>query len=317
MLTYQASGSATLTAAVAALEALPYLLLGLFAGAAWGALTRIVGRQRLAEANSALWATEVVLQISVPAGAGLLAAVTDPSIVICLDAGSYLVSAALIAALRGDIDPARRTAARVRAEIAEGLRYLWSQPVVRTLSLTGFALSMTVGGALGLLVVQAHQGLGLATHDTRIGLLYSAGACGSLAGALLLPRVTRLAGAGPASILGYAVNAVCLAGFAVARTLPVAMAVWAVWYVATTTAITNGISVRQQVTPDALQGRVNTTGRMLAWGGTPFGALLGGVLAGAAGTRVAYLALVVPVAVGLAALLLSPVRRLRTPQLAT
>lgn len=34
-----------------------------------------------------------------------------------------------------------------------------------------------------------------------------------------------------------------------------------------------------------LQARVNTTARMLAWGGTPLGALAGGVLAEAAGAR--------------------------------
>jgi hypothetical protein len=41
----------------------------------------------------------------------------------------------------------------------------------------------------------------------------------------------------------------------------------------------NGINLRQLVTPDHLLSRVNTSARMIAWGGTPFGAALGGVLA--------------------------------------
>ena len=53
--------------------------------------------------------------------------------------------------------------------------------------------------------------------------------------------------------------------------------------------IVNGITLRQQVIPDHLQGRVNVTARMIAWGGTPFGAALGGVIAQLAGIRVAYL----------------------------
>jgi hypothetical protein len=68
--------------------------------------------------------------------------------------------------------------------------------------------------------------------------------------------------------------------------------------------------VRQQLTPDDLQGRVNTTGRMISWGGTPFGALIGGTIAELAGVQAAYLALAVPVAVGFGVLLASPVRRL-------
>jgi hypothetical protein len=91
-----------------------------------------------------------------------------------------------------------------------------------------------------------------------------------------------------------------------------ALPLWAVWEVARSTANLNGITVRQQLTPDELQGRVNTTGRMIAWGGSPFGALLGGTVAELAGVRTAYLALVVPVTIGLAVLYLSPVRRLRT-----
>jgi MFS family permease len=204
LLTYRASGSAALTAAVVGVQAVPYLLFGLFAGvaadrlrrrsmmvtadlacalllgtllvaglrgtparwhvlavafgigcgfcwfdaAAWGSLARLVGRARLAEANSLLWSTEVVLGIGVPAVAGLLAAATGPTVVLAVDAASYLVSAGLLARIRGGLDPVGRAEAgasgsaprRLGAEIGEGLRYLWREPVIRTLSLTGAGL---------------------------------------------------------------------------------------------------------------------------------------------------------------------------------
>jgi hypothetical protein len=47
--------------------------------------------------------------------------------------------------------------------------------------------------------------------------------------------------------------------------------------------------VRQRETPDALQGRVNTTGRMIAWGGQPLGAALGSALAAGFGVPWAVL----------------------------
>jgi hypothetical protein len=75
----------------------------------------------------------------------------------------------------------------------------------------------------------------------------------------------------------------------------------------------NGVTVRQLLTPDELQGRVNTTGRTISWGGTPFGARIGGLTAQAYGVRVAYLLLAVPAAPVLGWLLASPVRGLRLP----
>jgi predicted MFS family arabinose efflux permease len=89
---------------------------------------------------------------------------------------------------------------------------------------------------------------------------------------------------------------------------------WAVWYCTNTMSVTNGITIRQQLTPDELQGRVNTSARMVALGGTPVGALLGGVAADAFGVRETYLVAAIPVVVAAFALWFSPVRRLGNPR---
>ena len=52
--------------------------------------------------------------------------------------------------------------------------------------------------------------------------------------------------------------------------------------------ITIGITVRQILTPDHLQARVNTAGRMIAGGGLPVGAALAGVLAESLPIRVTF-----------------------------
>ncbi|MGN9909239.1 MFS transporter [Phytohabitans sp. LJ34] len=369
LLTYQTSDSPALTAAVVGLEALPYLLFGLFAGAAadrlrrkammvsadiacaallatvplahalgvltvghvlavafgvgcgfcwfdsaaWGALARLVGKPRLPAANSLIWSTEIVLAIAVPAAAGLLASLADPAVVLAGDAATYLVSAALLVRIGTDLDPPVRAESHVRADIAEGLRFLWRQPVIRTMSLTGFGLNLAGGGASGLLVVHADKVLGLSSPDRRVGLLYSAAAVGGLAAAVLLPRAARTLGAGKVSIVAYALFVLALLGLAVTPVFAGALLLWAAWELGRGAGNMNGITVRQQLTPDELQGRVNTTGRMISWGGTPFGALVGGGVAELAGVRAAYVVLAVPVAVGLVALVASPVRRLRVP----
>jgi MFS family permease len=370
LLVYRTSASPTLTAAVVGLEALPYLLFGLFAGAAadrlnrrrmmvsadlacalmlasvpvadllgvltvwhvlavsvgvgcgfcwfdsaaWGAFFRIVGKSGLARANSVVWTTEVILGIAAPAAAGLLAAAAGPPTVLAVDAATYLVSAALLAGLRTDLTTAAAgTRRRLRAEIAEGWRLLWSMPVVRTLVLAGFGLNMAVGGVLGLLVVHADRALGIDPADRRIGLLYAAGAVGSLIAALALPRAAGRFGQGVVSIASFAIFVVAVAWLAGTATFIGALLAWTVWAAARLAVNANGITVRQLLTPDEFQGRVNTTGRMVAWGGTPFGALLGGIAADAYGVRAAYLLLAVPAAIGLVTLLASPVRGLRLP----
>jgi MFS family permease len=369
LLVYRTSASPALTAAVVGLEALPYLLFGLFAGAAadrlrrrrmmiaadlscalmlgtvpvaalfgalttwhvlavafgvgcgfcwfdaaaWGAFVRLVGKARITRANSLIMSTEIVLEISAPAAAGLVAAIADPTAVLGADAVTYLVSAALLTRIRSELDggsdPA--VARRLWAEIGEGLRYLWRTPVLRTLTAAGFGLNFACGGVLGLLVVHADQALGLSPDDSRLGLLYTAGAVGSLIAAVLLPRASRAIGQGMVSIAGLAVFVVAVVALAGTSAFAIALAVWAIWAVARLTVNANGITVRQLLTPDDMQGRVNTTGRMMAWGGTPFGALVGGLTADAYGVRAAYLVLAIPAALSLALLLASPVRGLR------
>ena len=363
LLAYQKTGSAALTGAIAALEAVPYLLFGLLAGAvadrlprlrlmvgaevsavalvvsvplahlagvlttphvlatafaigtafvwfdaaAWGALARVAGRDRLTQANGLIWATATVVGIAAPAAAGLVASLSDPTVVLAADALTYAVSILLVRRIATPLDAARPGAATsVRRDIAAGLTYLWRQPVIRALSLAGFGLSTTAGGVVGLLVVHADQQLHIGSADRRIGLLYSAAALGALVSALLLPAMTRVLGVRRLSVTGYLTYLAALVALAVDTNVGLALLLWAVFDFASATAITNGITVRQQLTPDDLQGRVNTTGRMIAWGGTPFGALLGGLLADAYGVRVAYLALGVPLCVALVVLVLSP-----------
>jgi predicted MFS family arabinose efflux permease len=72
------------------------------------------------------------------------------------------------------------------------------------------------------------------------------------------------------------------------------------------------VSVRQTITPDHLQGRVNATERFVVYGVIPIGALLGGFLGEAAGVRVALIAGMLGMLAASLWLLLSPVRSMRS-----
>jgi len=96
-----------------------------------------------------------------------------------------------------------------------------------------------------------------------------------------LPRVLRRAS--PARVMLYALPLSAVLGIVA----PVWHAWWLgslsllAWSVAYTMVVINSITYRQEVTPDHLLGRVNTAGRMIAWGlGWTGGAFLAGVLSG-------------------------------------
>ena len=69
----------------------------------------------------------------------------------------------------------------------------------------------------------------------------------------------------------------------------------ALWGLTSTIVIVNGLTVRQLMTPDHLQGRVNLVGRMLTFGvGQPLGAMAGGVIADALSVQTALVITALP-----------------------
>ena len=164
---------------------------------------------------------------------------------------------------------------------------------MRTLTLLGFGNSFTGGAVGGLLIVYAVRALGLSSADGRLGLLFAAGALGSLLASLLLPQITKHVPVGWITLGAMMLNLLCLLGLVMISSLSVALVVYTCWELCYTLTTTNGITLRQLVTPEHMLSRVNTFARMIAWGGTPFGAALGGLVAERTTIRMTYLLMAV------------------------
>ncbi len=295
-----------------------------FDAANFGALPALVGKKRLIAANSALSSASTIVSIVGPALGGALASLLGAAQSISVDAISYVLSAcslllisrALSVARSDDADAGASSASLVRRtarDIGEGLRFLWSQPLVRTMTLLGFGNSLTGGAVIGLLVVYGVQALGLSSRDARLGLLFSAGAVGSFIASLLLPRLARQYPPGWLTLAGLSLSMLALIGLTITSAYWEGMALLVIWEGSYTLTIIIGISLRQMVTPDALQSRVNASARMIAWGGTPFGVALGGTLAQGAGVRGAYLVMALGVGALIAIGGFSPLRKRSLP----
>jgi MFS family permease len=286
-----------------------------FDAANFGALPALVGRERVVAANSAIWSASTIVGIVVPALGGALAALLGAANAIALDAASFLISAVLLATITRAFNAVRSPdpeggsiARRIVGDIREGLAFVWQHQLVRTLTLVGFGNSFSSGAVIRLLVVYAVRVLGLAETDGRVGLLYTSTAIGGLVASPLLPALTRRMAVGRITLIGLFAHLAMLFAVALAPNLWAGIVLIGVWDLCNTLIVINGIALRQQVTPDHLQARVNTTARMIAWGGQPFGAAIGGALAEVFDVRSALL--LVAVGVGLSALLgwFSPLR---------
>jgi MFS family permease len=371
VLVYSMTSSPLLTSVVASLEALPYLMFGLPAGAladrfdrkrvmvltdlvnavvlatvpvaAWfgvltvphvlavaflvptlfvffdaadfGALPTLVGRARIVVANSALWSASTVVETVVPVLAGAAFAVVSPSTLVGVDALSYVGSAVLIRAIVRPLSgPVRAAAAKLTrrallADVREGLRFLWGHETVRTMTIVGATQSLCGGAFVGLLVVWADRVLGVRQGDWRLGVVFGSWGIGVLLTTLLTPRVVRRYGAARVTLYALPVSLLMSVLVTLAQEWVAASIATALWGVAYMAVVLNAITYRQQVTPEPLMSRVNTTGRMLSFGlGTPLGALLGGLVAEATGPRGGMLAGSAVLAGGVVVAWTSPLR---------
>ncbi|MGP3934875.1 MFS transporter [Nonomuraea sp. KM88] len=241
-------------------------------------LPAIVPKERLERGNGVL---EITKNVSLLAGPGVggwaVAALTAP-IALLADAVSYLVSALLLAGVRAE-ETVRRSERSLRHEVVEGLRFVMGEPVLRRIA-AGGALAMTAN-SICLVGLPLYLVKELGVGSAQYGLLLSAAAVGSLAGAALVARVTARFGTGR-TLYGSAALATVLYLPALATgpgwrllVFPVAASLFgvagAIFGIAQ-------LSYRQRITPGHLLGRVNASMRFLMWGVVPLGGLAGGAL---------------------------------------
>lgn len=287
-----------------------------FDGAVFGAVPMLVGRHRIAEANSVAWSLQSMVEIAVPSLVGAALAVLDPVWLLGLDAVTYAASAALVAAITRPMydasrERARLTVGQVLRDIREGLAFLVRHPGVRSMTFMSFLVNVGIGGYMALTVVWLDRVLGLGTEGFRFGLTYMAWGIGSLVASLALPRMVRFVT--PAQIALWALLVTAGLGVVVSRleTWWLSAPLMVVWGAATTLVAINAVTYRQQVTPEHLLGRVNTAGRMLSWGcGWTGGALLSGLVVGPLGLRPTMLACTLVTVVAAVFAWLSPIRRI-------
>ncbi len=262
----------------------------IFSNAAQSVLPALVPPELLPKANGSQQVSLTVGEsfLGPPAGSLLFAAAA--ALPFGLDAGSFAGSAALLATLPRTRPAPEGTSTgrpRIRAQVAEGLRWLAGNRLLRAvavlLGIYNFANQM----GQAILVLLATQTLHVSTRG--YGLLLAASAVGSVVGGLVNPVLTRKLGLLLSLVLPAVADAAAFVSIGLAPSPVVVAALLAVQGFSATMWNVVTVSLRQRIVPGHLLGRVNSVYRMLGWGLMPLGALAGGFVAHAAGLRAPYI----------------------------
>jgi MFS family permease len=170
--------------------------------------------------------------------------------------------------------------AGLRAEIGEGLRYVLDHPYLRYIAATTGLSNLCTNIAFATFAVFTYRVLGLT--PLTVGIIDGLGAVGLLVGALVAGRIAERFGVGR-TILWSAIAfgpSTLIAAFALPETaVPILIASVFLGSFGGVVYNINQVSLRQAITPERIQGRMNATMRFLVWGTIPIGQIIGGILA--------------------------------------
>jgi MFS family permease len=252
-------------------------------------LPQLVDRDRLPRANARLFAVELTAHEFVgPPVAGLLVAAGAVA-AFTAPAALWLVALAALWSVRGTFKVHREHRTTLRADIAEGLRFLLRHRLLRGLAVVVglFNVANTASGAV-LVLHAVGPGSAMGLTGQVFGLLLTAPAVGSLIGSLAAERVIAALGRGRSLAFGFVAGTLMVAAPAVTADPYAVAAAFAVAGCGIAVLNVVAVSLRQHVTPDRLLGRVNSAYRLVAWGTMPLGAAIGGGLAQAFGLRAVF-----------------------------
>jgi hypothetical protein len=245
-----------------------------FFGAQPGALRAVVPARQLPAAAAAETGRQAVVRLAGPPLGGALFGLAR-ALPFLVDAVSYAFSSLSLLAMRTPFQEKREPhLASLRSRLAEGFRFVWSQPFLRTCALLfGLANFIGPGVLFAVVVIGKQQGL----SGGEVGALVAVfGAC-LLLGSLVSPLVRRLLPVRAVLLLelwtwlGCAVFLVWPNVYALtAGILPTALAI------PSTDSVVHGHRIA--MTPDRLLGRAESVRSLISLLIAPFGPLIAGVL---------------------------------------
>lgn len=245
-------------------------------------LPALIDRGDLVEGNQKLQMSASGASVAGPGLAGILYQVLGGATTVAFDAIGYLASVVSLGTIRkketkpqpaqGDPRP------NFLAEMKEGIKLVFGNPVLWTIA--GCTATSNLGSNIAAPMTTYFALNTLLLSPAVLGFVGTVGAVGFVIGVLLSGRFTKWLGLGMS--LAVSISVGVLAALA-----PLALYGYPFLVLASIAFVTgfmvapyniNAVSLRQLITPDRLQGRMNATTRAIVWGTIPIGSFVGGIL---------------------------------------
>jgi MFS family permease len=274
----------------------------------------VTPREEYLEGNSLIHGSRSFSYVAGPSVGGLLVQAFSAPAAILADAFSYLASAFFLSRVRAPEAPVEEQQGSLRAQVAEGLRFIGGNAIFRP-TLTAVATLNFFNYAFGaLFVLYATRTLGI--QAGTLGLVLGAGAVGGIVGAVTAARIGRALGVGRAFLVGCILFPAPLMLIPLAdgpRPVIIAMLFVAEFLSGLGVMILdiNVGSIMFALTPDRLRSRATGAFNFVNWGIRPIGSLVGGLVGAWIGVRTTLWIASIGAIAGVLWLLPSPVPALR------
>jgi predicted MFS family arabinose efflux permease len=252
-----------------------------FSAADPGALRAVVPASQLPTALGAREAGRSVVRLGGPPLGGVLYGLSR-AVPFVADAASYAFSTLSLLAMRTRFEEEReRDTTPLRAQLAEGFRFMWRQPFLRTTTFVyGIGNFVASGVLLLIVVIGRRQGF----SPGEIGVLSAAVGAGTLVGSLASPLARKAFSTRTILLMELWTWLGCWL-FVIwphAYLLAAAVAVFGLAAPITDSVV---IGYRLAMTPDRLVGRVESVRTNISVFVAPFGSLAAGLLLEATSAR--------------------------------
>ena len=244
-------------------------------------LPSLVEKEDVVEGNQKLQVSASASSVVGPGVASVLYAFVGAALSVVADSlGTLAAAFALLSIRKPEPHPAPRAPGAERhffAEMKEGIKVVFGNKLLWTQAgctgTSNFGNNM-FGVAFVLYIYRV-----LAISPKVAGIIFSIGSVGFLLGVLASPKVTARIGLGRtialSTVSNFALFIVLLAqGTFAPLVVGVAQFITFFWLPIYNI---NQVSLRQIITPNRLQGRMNATMRTIVWGTIPVGSFLGGI----------------------------------------
>ncbi len=278
------------------------------------AVPNLVGPGQITEANGRLFASQAAAGVGGMLLAGLVSGLSGPSTAVAVTAAGFAVSAVGLAFVR--LRKSTYVAERLNPwrDFKVGLGFLWRHPVLRALTVLLCFFIFVQIGLTDLFIFYLKSDLG--QPDKVVGYVLAATTVGTVAGSLLVGRLRRTLGFGVCWIGSHVLLGLAVMLTGITRSVPGVAILVTIYVLFLSVAGICSMTLRQEITPDHLLGRVTSTFWTIQRALSPLGAAALTAAAGQVGvTQVLVWTGITCVLIGLTGLF-TPVRFAR-PELIT